>query len=121
MKRLPWKLKASKLDLGRVGIPESWVLVPETKNDEEELRVALDSQDVRHRMSFIKNGINGRVDFPQQLRWSPEGSLKVSIAVQGGGQPLEAWFWIVETDDGTGRRHAFWGTVPDTDQAVSWT
>lgn len=122
MKRVLWTLRGSKLQLARIGVPECYALVPETKDDEDELRVALRNEGVSHRMSFAnKNGIDGRIDLPQQLTWSADGTLEVVIVGQSPAKPLAAWFWIVEDDDGTGRRFAWWATIHDSDEAQPWT
>ncbi len=120
MKRLPWKRRGSHIDLSLAGFPESFVLVPESNDDKTELENALDAQSVCDRMSFNnKNGINGRLDFPTDLNWDSDGAVELTITTDQN-QQIPAWFWLVENDDRTGLRFAWWGTQQDRDLSNPW-
>lgn len=119
MKRLPWTLRSSRIDLSSFGFPECFVLLPESDAEKTEVEQALYAQGACDGMGFIKNGINGRLDFPAKLAWESDGVAGVTITTNQG-QEIPAWFWLVEIGDESGRRFAWWGTQRDRDRAIPW-
>lgn len=119
MKRLPWKLRSSQIKRSTDGFSECGVLVPETDAERSEVEQALEAQGVCDSMGFIKNGINGRLDFPADLVWESDGAVQLTVASNQNEQ-IPAWFWLVEIDDGSGRRLAWWGMQRDRDKATRW-
>ena len=119
MKRLRWTLRSSQIDLSLTGFPECFVLVPESNDERAEIEQDLRAEGVRNRTSFIKNGINGRLDFPTDLNWESDGAVELTITTNQD-QRIPAWFWLVEIDDGTGRRFAWWGTNSNRDKSIPW-
>jgi hypothetical protein len=119
MKRLAWTLRGSQIDLSLAGFPECFVLVPECGAEEAEAEEALAAQGVSNHMGFVKNGINGRLEFPAKLGWEADGALSLMITTNES-EHLQAWFWLVEGQDGSGRRFAWWGTSRNRDDAIPW-
>ncbi len=117
MNRLPF----TRFDQNAGGWPRCWVLVPQTDAERSEVREAFAKAGVSNSLAFSKKEINGRLDFPHNLTWEPDGAVQVSITVQGQTPPLAAWFWLVECDDGSGRRFAWWSMQHDQDRAETWS
>ena len=112
MKRLP-----HGSDLIKMG--QLYHLVPESESEEIELQQSLENQGVQDSTSFDKNGINGRLDLPAKLKWNTDGAVEVHVTTHD--RTIPAWFWLVEWDDGSGRRFAHWGTNRDSTKSNSWT
>jgi len=117
MRRLPW----TTLDMGAGGMPNCFVLVPENDAERTELRQAFEDAGVLNSLAFHKSGINGRLDLPANLTWEPDGAVRVAVAVQGQPSSIPAWFWLVECDDGSSRRFAWWNTQHDRDSSWTWS
>lgn len=121
MKRLPWVLRRSGgPSLSPDVIPGSVVLVPETPEEQGELEDVLDDQGIRDGMSFSHEAVKGVIHFPSALRWAADGALQLSVAHQGNFPAADLWVWVVEIEDGSGRRFPWYGTSHDSDEAVSW-
>ena len=88
------RLPWTSLDLKEAGLPDCYVLVPE---------------------------MNGRLDFPEKLSWGPDGGVPIQVTIKDQPTPSTVWFWLVECDDGSERRFAWWNTYYDRSSAVSWT
>ncbi len=110
MKRIPWK-----------GPIECAVLVPEAVEEREELAQSLDDNGVVNSLGFSKNGVNGTLYLPETLAWDSSGAMKASVKVNEEHGRCDAWFWLVECADGTGRRFAWWSLEHDIESASSWT
>jgi hypothetical protein len=72
-------------------------------------------------MAFHKSGINGRLNVPADLNWEADGAVRVTVTVQGQTSPITARFWLVECDDGTGRKSAWWNTQHDRERSQTWS
>lgn len=113
MKREAFDQSASSSVLG-----VSLALIPESDEDELDLIQSLATDGVLHKLAFLKRRINGRLDFPDEVQWQPDGGVKMRIIVQNQADPIDAYFWVVELDDG--RRFAWWNLTHDRDSAVPW-
>lgn len=102
------------------GLPDCFTLVPETDDEQQELENALDDQGVCNSMGFSKSGINGRLNIDANPQWE-NGAMKATVTVQGEAHPKDAWFWVVECEDGSGRRFAWWSMKPDIKTASTWS
>jgi len=120
LKRLPWTLEGTKLDLASVGIPDCCVLVAETDDDRAELLGVLDGQGVVDGMSFTKGGVTGTLIYPEDLLWLDDGAIQLAVSTPDGS-PRQLWFWIVEITDASPRRFVWWGTMRDQKSAWSWS
>jgi hypothetical protein len=120
MKRLPWRLRGSRVDLRQVGIPDSVVVISETPTEGIDVLRSLDLQGVCTGMSFSKGDVNGRIELPGDPVWAADRSLEANIITAEG--PISAWFWLVEIEDDEepGRRFVWWGTQRDQDKAWAW-
>ena len=98
------------------GIPNCYVLVPETPQDEELLIEKLDDCGVRDRMGFSKQGTTGVLMVPAHPHWDEEGKVQLQVKKPDGD--ANAWFWLVEIDDG--RVFAWWNTQPNLTSANAW-
>jgi hypothetical protein len=107
------------MDFSLGGFPECFVLLPQTEIEKSEIANALEAQGVCDGMGFVKNGINGRLGFPAILNWESDGSLALTVT-SNQNQETPAWFWLVECEDGSGRRFAWWGTRRNRDYAIPW-
>jgi hypothetical protein len=117
MRRIPW----TTFNVGTGELPNCFVLVPESDTERAELRRAFEDAGVSDSLAFHKSGINGCLVLPKEFTWDPGGAVRVAIARQGQTSPIEAWFWLVECDDGSGRRFAWWNTHDDRDSAWTWS
>ncbi len=108
MKRLPF---------GSAGVDNS-ILLPENDTEKEDLRQTLDDKGVCDSMAFNRSGINGCLRVSAPLEWAPDGSVEVSIQTPEPQQPIAAWFWVVEINDG--RRFLWWSTEQGQLTAKSW-
>jgi len=97
------------------------LLIPENDAEQAELLQVLDTNGVSHSMAFSKNGINGRIDFPQRLTWGSDGSLELQLTEAGTEGTQKVWFWVVELNDGTKRRFAWFSKTKDIDTAFNWS
>lgn len=117
MRRLPFTSPDSVAGV----LPRCCVLVPEVEAEQAELRQAFAEAGVLNSLAFHKQGINGRLDFPPNLSWDFDGAIEVSITVQGQESPSAAWFWLVECDNGSGRKLAWWSMRHDLGSASAWS
>lgn len=95
------------LNLESGGLPNSFVLIPETLQDREALKAGLADDGVKDSLAFCKNGISGCLRFPGELTWTDDGAVCIPIELHDNKR-IEAWFWLVATKDGTSRKFAWW-------------
>lgn len=117
MRRLCW----TSLDLSAAGVASCFCLLPETDAEREELRESLADAGVRNSLAFSKLGIIGRLDFPSDIKWEADGAIHLTVTVEGQPYPVSVWFWLVECDDGTGHRFAWWNTRHDGSSSMPWS
>ena len=110
MKRIGWK-----------GCIDCAVLVPETVEEREELTQSLEGAGVHDSLGFSKNGVSGTLYLPETLAWHSSGAMKASVKVNEEHGRRDAWFWLVECADKTGRRFAWWSFEHDIQSAHGWT
>jgi hypothetical protein len=101
--------------------PECFIVVPQNEKEKEELKESFEKAGVKNSLAFNKSGINGCLIFPEDLEWEKNGAVKATIEVQGEKPWIDAWFWLVECNDGTERRFAWWNTNPNFEQSSVWT
>jgi hypothetical protein len=114
MKRLPFGL-----DLSVGGMPSSVVLVPENDAERAELRQSLEDAGVSNSLGFSKGGVVGCLQLPDKLTSESDGAIPVTI-IANQQEAIPAWFWLVEIDDGNGRRFPWWSTEREIATAASW-
>jgi hypothetical protein len=96
----------------------SGCLIPETKQDREELLMNLDDRGVRHSVGFSRDGVKGTLDFSgDTVAWQPNGSLRVSLKENGIQRPI--YFWVFETG-GQPPRSPWFSLTPKESDATPW-
>ena len=117
MQRLPW----TPIDNRKSVLPKCFALIPETDAERADLRQSFEDGGVQNSMAFDKMDISGRLDIPSVLSWEPDGAIRVAITLKGDALPIDAWFWLVECNDGSGRRFAWWNTRYDREGSHPWS
>ena len=116
MQRLPW----TRLDMEPGGLPNCFILIPENDAERADLRRSFEAVGVNDRLSFCKSSVNGCIHLPAALTWEADGAVPVELTVEGTPARVTAWFWLVEWNDGSLHRSAWWSRQHSRNGAKAW-
>jgi len=107
--------KSSKVQFGGY-----YALVPETDEDRQELSDSLEDDGVRNSLSFSYDGQMWVLLLPDEPQWDEDGAMLASVKLQGEDIKHDVWFWVIDLEDGPGRRFAYWGFDKGHRKATTW-
>lgn len=117
MKRRP----QTTLDIEAGRLPPCFVLAPDTDEDRAELSRAFEEAGVRDGADpWWRSELSVRLHVPADFNWMDDGSVRIDLTAVDNPSPPTAYFWVVECDDGSGRRFVWWRVGDDQVRAEPW-